>query len=274
MTRCASRRREPCSARCAPWPTGWPRILRTRHPSAGARRHAGGAGRADRRGARARARRRQGGGRARAGAAPGAARGRRGGRRRVWPDGDRRGHGRRPAGRRRLPTCRTSSPPAGRVTCPSTSPRSFASAPTSRSRGGGSRASRSSRRSRGSGTACWWWATSAPSACTCTPTSPRRARPLRGRRRGLPARRGRHARADGGPHAPGSAGATAPASSRAAARSSQLPAAPGWCGSIAELGALVVDGGRDDEPLDVRHPRRHPRGRRATRRSCFPTART
>jgi dihydroxyacetone kinase-like predicted kinase len=62
----------------------------------------------------------------------------------------------------------------------STSPRASASARTSPSPGMRWRASPSWPRSRRSATACSWWATSAPSEFTCTPTSPsRRSRCLR-----------------------------------------------------------------------------------------------
>lgn len=67
------------------------------------------------------------------------------------------------------PPQRTVEPPPG--TFRSTSPPAFDSAPTSPSPGILWRVGPSCRGWRRWATACWWWATSAPSAFTCTPTS-------------------------------------------------------------------------------------------------------
>ena len=62
-----------------------------------------------------------------------------------------------------------------RSTGPSTSRRASATARTSPSPASASTPDTSRRCSSGSATPCWWWATTARCACTCTPTSPSRA---------------------------------------------------------------------------------------------------
>ncbi len=121
------------------------------HAAARPRRHAGGAGRAARRGARERARGRQGGGGARPRAAADPARGRRGRRRRLRPHRDRRGLS-RGAARRRPPRSSRTSTRRPRCTGPSTSRRASATAPTSPSPARASTPAASRRCSRTSAT--------------------------------------------------------------------------------------------------------------------------
>ena len=202
------------------------------------------AGRADRRGARARARRRPGGGRARPRPAAGAERGGRRRRRRLRPDGDRRRRGRRAARRASRPSSRTSAPPRA-----STRPQHESSTlPLLHQlrrhrrrprRPGVRRAARGARR-----LACSSSATRRRCASTSTPTSPTRAvalfaEPARSRASTSPTCASRSPSATrGSPHA----------AVRGAARVVAVATGDGHARLYEELGAHVVDGGPTMNP--------------------------
>ena len=201
--------------------------------------------------------------RARARAARGAARGGRGRRRRLRPDGDRGRHDRRAARRRDAPELEHHTAPArATCTCPSTSRAATATARTSPSPATSlDTPARSCRGSRRSATRCSSSATRDAARCTSTPTSPTARSQIFDRRRARCRGSTSPTCASRWPSAPrGWRAATRRPGAGTLRRRGRSRAATGSSAMYRELGAYVVDGGADDEPVDLRHPGRHPRG--------------